>query len=265
MKAWMVLVLLAVVVLLALVPLRGPVQPPVPQLSFTLKAEKDKLLVGEPLKIQMRVRNETKNDLKLQTQFGFGVLNTLSATISSDGGKTFQPYTSRAMLSLVGQPEFFTVTSLTLEAGEKWKEEEFIGFHVASFDMMTGKLEGDFAFSQAGKYQIKMTLRSYPFVEISGQSYPLYDKEILSESNIVEVKVVEPKGKDKEALQFIVDNQLKPFLTPEAWRLPVIDETVQKLQQFLEQFPESTYAPYVKLGLEAICKGRREELPACPK
>jgi hypothetical protein len=262
MKEWMVWVLLAAVVLLALVPLRGPVHPPAPQLSFTIKAEKTKLLVGEPLKIQMRIRNETGNDLELQTRLSFGCFNTLSVTISRDGGKTFQPYTSRATLWLVGQTCWLNLIPLTLKAGEEWKGEEFISFHVASFDSMSN-VEGDFAFPKAGKYQVKMTLRSFTSGEIPRQPYLLLDKEILSESNIVEVKVVEPKGKDKEALQFIVDNQLKPFLTPEATFFPVTDEVVQKLQEFLEKFPDSPYAPYVQLGLEAICQGRREELPAC--
>lgn len=249
MKEWLVWVLLAAVVLLALVPLRGPVHPPAPQLSFTIKAEKTKLLVGEPLKIQMRIRNETGNDLELQTRLSFGCFNTLSVTISRDGGKTFQPYTSRATLWLVGQTCWLNLIPLTLKAGEEWKGEEFISFHVASFDSMSN-VEGDFAFPKAGKYQIKMTLVPRPLL-------------VVLESNVIEIEVVEPEGKDKEALQFIVDNQLKPFLTPEARFFPVTDEVVQKLQEFLEKFPDSPYAPYVQLGLEGICQGHREELPAC--
>ena len=249
MKAWMVFVLLAVVALLALASLRGPVggpvQSPASQLSFTIMAEKAKLLVGEPLKLTMQVRNETKDALQLWFSLSFGCAHDLSVGISSDGGKTFQPYTSMAMLN--AQEKLCVPAPFTLKPGEERKGEEFISFHVASFDPAT-KVEGDFAFPKAGKYQIKMTLTPRPLPGVL-------------ESNIIEVEVVEPEGKDKEALAFIVDNQLKPFLTPEAELFPVTDETVQKLQEFLEKFPESTYAPYVRLGLEAICKVSREEFP----
>jgi len=207
-------------------------------------------LVGEPLKLKMRVRNETKDELKLEFHLGFGCTNALGAVISSDGGKTFQPYTSMAML--IGQYKLCLAPPFALKSGEEHKGEEFIGFHVVSFEVTKGKLEGDFAFPKAGKYQIKVTLFPRPLPGIL-------------ESNVIEMEVVEPEGQDKEALQFIVDNQLKPFLTPEATFFPVTDETVQKLQEFLEEFEGSTYAPYVKLGLEAICWELREQLPSCQK
>jgi len=190
------------------------------------------------------------------------VFNTLSVTISRDGGKTFQPYTSRATLWLVGQDCWLNLIPLTLKAGEEWKGEEFISFHVASFDSMSNKIEGDFAFPKAGKYQVKMTLSSFTSGEIPRQPYFLLDKEILSESNIVEVKVVEPKGKDKEALQFIVDNQLKPFLTPEARFFDFDNNVVRKLKEFIKGFPGSTYTPFAQLGLTALCE-ERPDLPAC--
>lgn len=224
-------------------------QPKAP-LELSLSVSKESFLVGEPVKIQMQVRNETKDELKLQFHLGFGCTNDLSAAISSDEGKTFQPYTS--MATLIGQREFCLVPPFTLKSGEERKGEEFISFHVVSVDFMTNKVEGDFAFPKAGKYQVKMTLTPRPLTGIL-------------ESNVVEVEVVEPEGKDNEALQFIVGHQLKPFLTPEARLFPVTDETVQKLQEFLEQFKGSTYAPYVQLGLEAICRGREQEFPACQK
>jgi hypothetical protein len=224
-------------------------QPTAP-LELSLSVSKKSFLIGEPVKIQMQVRNETKDELKLQFRLGFGCANDLIAAISSDGGKTFQPYTS--MATLIGQREFCLVPPFTLKSGEERKGEEFIGFHVVSVDFMTNKVEGDFAFPKAGKYQVKMTLTPRPLTGIL-------------ESNVVEVEVVEPEGKDKEALQFIVDNQLKPFLTPEAVLFPVENETIQKLQQFLEKFTDGAYAPYVKVGLEAICRERREQLPACQK
>lgn len=242
--------------LLTLMPLRpwewgrGQAQSQPPQLSFTIKAEKGKLLIGEPLKTQLVVRNETQQELKLQFSISFRCANDLGVAISSDGGKTFQPYTSMAILNALRK--LCEVAPFTLKAGEERKGEEFIGFHVVSFDPMTNKVEGDFAFPKAGRYQIKMTLAPRP---LPG----------TVESNVVEVEVVEPEGKDKEALQFIVDNQLKPFLTPEAVLFPVKDETVQKLQQFLEKFKESAYASYVQLGLSAICRELREQLPACQK
>jgi hypothetical protein len=83
------------------------------------------------------------------------------------------------------------------------------------------------------------------------------------------VEVTQPVSeKDKEALQFLVEHHLKADLTPEARMASppegkTTNDEVLLLQEFLKKFEESTYAPYVRLGLEAICRGREQELPAC--
>jgi hypothetical protein len=64
----------------------------------------------------------------------------------------------------------------------------------------------------------------------------------------------------------LCDNQLRALPDPGSDVLPPsTDEVVQTSCSagFWSKFPDSTYAPYVQLGLEAICQGRREELPAC--
>ncbi len=70
MKEWMVFVLLGVLVLLALVPLRGlvrgPVQPP-EKLEFVLATNKTTFLVGEPVKVNFKLTN--KSDQILTADF----------------------------------------------------------------------------------------------------------------------------------------------------------------------------------------------------
>jgi hypothetical protein len=71
-------------------------------------------------------------------------------------------------------------------------------------------------------------------------------------------------------LQFIIDHQLQAYLTAEARLISppegkTVNDQVLLLQEFLKKFEGSTYAPYVQLGLEAICRGREQEFPACQK
>jgi hypothetical protein len=257
MKEWIVFVLLAAVVLLALVPLRGPVHPSAPQLSFTIKAEKTQLLLGEPLKVHLIVQNNTTREITGIFPLDY-IYNNFQVDLSSDGGQTTQPYISplMRMARTIDTPHPLPVT---LPPQGKVEGSVFISFNTET---------NDFAFPKPGRFWFLMKV--WVIVDFG----ELNDKgEILliehhQESGWVAIEVVEPaQEQDKKALQFIREKKLERFLTPEASSAVEVgedpNEIVKQLRAFLEQFPDSTYAPYVQLGLEAICQGRREELPAC--
>lgn len=210
--------------------------------SSDLRGEKKQFLLGEPIRLQLALRNISQDPQTGTFYLEFGT-NTLHVFIAK-GESTFALYMPKSLK--IAQRQDIVLSPITLQPQEKREVVEFVSFDVNS---------DDFALPTAGRYRLKAL-----------HFFAIPDLNKAVESNVIEVEVVEPEGKDKEALQFIVDNKFKPFLTPEAGLFRVENETVVQLKAFVEEkFPDSTYAPYVKLGLEAICKTQRERLPACQK
>lgn len=210
--------------------------------SSDLQGQKQRFLIGEPIQLRLTLRNLSKEPQTgtFNIKFGSATLHVFIAK-KGDAFTLYMPQSLRiANRADIGH------ALITLQPGKKLEEIEFVSFDVNA---------NDFAMPTVGHYQLK-----------ARHFFAMPDLSKTVESNVIEVEVVEPQGKDKEALQFIVDNKFKPFLTPEAKSFHVENETVVQLQAFAEEkFPDSTYAPYVKLGIEAICKTQRERLPACQK
>lgn len=215
------------------------------QLEFTIAAVKDKFIVGEPVQLKLQLVNNSDKDLTgtFYLSFKFGTLYVL---IRPPGQPEFLYWPASLQKAETSE---FPLSLVTLKAGEKLEGKEFV-----SYDLK----KEDFALPVAGKYQLK-----------AEQLFDPDDPSKRARSNTITVEVVDPQIKeDKDALQFIIDNNLKAYLTPEARLIPppegkTINDQVQLLQEFLKKFPNSTYVPYVAAGLAAICQGREQELPAC--
>ncbi len=213
-------------------------------ISQDLQGAKAKFLLGEPIRLHLSLRNVSKEPqtgafyLSLDT-------NTLYVFIAQGDGP-FELYVPQSLA--VARVAEIALKPITLQPGEKREGFEFISYDAD---------KKDFAMLAQGKYRIKAELRFST------------DRSQKLESNVIEVEVVQSESQeDKEALQFIIDKQLKAYLTPEARLIPApegktVNDQVQLLQEFLKKFEKSTYAPYVKLALAAICQGREQELPAC--
>ncbi len=213
------------------------------ELELVVSADEAQILVGQPLKLELRVINKSDRDLSGFFYLAFEA-GTLQVLIAPPG----QPFALYFPASLrLAETQEKVLRRVTIKAKKEMKAEEFV-----SYDVQTQ----DFAFPKAGDYRLKAIL-----------AYEPKDKKQL-ESGEIKVTVLEPEGKEKEALKFIVDNQLKPFLTPEAVLVPpptgkADNDLVKQLQEFLRKFPESAYVPYVLLGTVTLCRGREEKLPAC--
>jgi len=242
MKAWMVFVLLGVLVLLALVPLRRLVREPVQsleKLEFVLATNKTTFLVGEPVKVNFKLTNKSDQILTADFHLRFGLELLKLSIAQGDEPSTF--YTSIVM-KIAATERRPSPKPVTLQPGQALETSEFVSFDVA---------RDQFAFPAEGSYKLKATL--------------FFDAQDLSkkiESNVVEISVGWPTGKDQEALQFLLDNKLERFLTPEARFFDFDNNVVSKLKEFIKGFPSSTYTPFAQLGLAALCE-ERPDLPAC--
>lgn len=214
------------------------------ELELVILADETQLLVGQTLQLEIRLINKSDKDLTgpFHLSFKAGRLQLLIA--SPD-----QPFTLYFPASLqLAQTQDRLLRNVTLKAGKELISKEFV-----SYDVKTQ----DFAFPKAGDYRLKALLFFDP-----------KDPQKHLESNEIKVTVTEPQRKEKEALKFIVDNQLKPYLTTESRLIPTpagktVNDQVKLLREFLKKFPDSAYLPHVLVGLAALCKGRIQELPAC--
>lgn len=214
-------------------------------LELVITAGQDKVLIGEPVQLKLQLTNKSNKDL-MGTFYLTFELGTLHVLITPPGQPEFLYWPASLQKA---ETSDFPLRPITLKAGEKLEGKEFVSYDVK---------KKDFALPAAGKYQLRAEL----FYDSDDSSKKVASKGIT-------VEVVDPESKeDKEALQFIVDRELKAYLTPEASLIPppagkTVNDQVQLLQEFLKKFPNSTYVPYVLAGLNAICRGRAQELPAC--
>lgn len=202
---------------------RGQVGP----LEFTLEAKKAELLLGEPLEVLLRLTNTSQEGVT--SDFGLAFLDGRVNVEVAPEGEDFKPYVSMALA--LSHDMLTGVTPVTLKPGESLEATDFI-----SYDKQTA----DLAFPEAGSYQVRVEL-VYDF----GQQ--------LLESAPVTVSVKGPANEDAQALEFIQQNSLQSFLTPEASLFPNALEALPLLQQFLEKFPNSTYAFYATQALGSVC------------
>lgn len=231
--------------------LREHAQGQVPDLTLTVTPEKTQPLLGEPLKVRLTVRNNTSKEIIGIFPLAYRY-DSIQVDISPDGGQTIQVYTSPIMrwarTVLMAPPP-----PVTLQPQGTIEGEVFISFNVETNGL---------AFPKTGKFWFRMK------VGVLVDLWKPTEKVELLESGWIAIEVLEPtQDQDKKAFQFIQEKKLERFLTPEApFAVEKGDdqnEIVRQLKALLEKFPNSTYAPYAKLGLEAMCKWREQELPAC--
>jgi hypothetical protein len=209
------------------------------KLEFVLATSKTTFLVGEPVKVNFKLTNRSDQILTANFHLRFG-LERLKLSIAQ-GDEPPHFYTSIVM-KLAAFERRASPKPVTLQPGQALESSEFVSFDVA---------RDQFAFPAEGSYKLKAIHFFY-----------VQDPSKKIESNVVEISVSWPIGKDQEALQFILDNKLERFLTPEAKFFDFDNNVVSKLKEFIKGFPGSTYTPFAQLGLTALCE-ERPDLPAC--
>lgn len=225
----------------------GPLTLTIKPINLPAWKEQKEALVGQPVRISLTLKNIS--DQKIETvaaqglTFGSGLVKALIA--AEDG--PFKPYSSidfvKASFALVFVP------AIILEPGEHISAKEFIYYDL---------VRDDFPFPKPGRYRIKII-----------HGWPAKDVRYL-ESNVIEISIQAPtKQVDQEALKFIQENKLKPYLTPEGKGFPWDTEeernqAIEKLRELRKQFPGSVYRRYVPFSLLALCTDGGSLVPSPP-
>lgn len=209
------------------------------KLEFVIATEKGAFLLGEPVKVKFQLTNKSDKALTADFHLRFG-LERLKLLIARDD-EPFKPYTSIVM-RIAAYERRASPKPVTLQPGEAIESAEFVSFDVN---------RDQFAFPTAGTYKLK--------------AEHFFDAQDLSkkvESNVAEISVTQPTGKEQEALKFIQDNKLERFLTPEGRFFDFDNNIVSKLKEFIKGFPDSIYISHAQLALAALCE-ERPDLQAC--
>lgn len=210
-------------------------------LSLTLATDKTTVLVGEPVRIRLRLENRGMTEVSGDFHLAYA-LDRVRILIAQDGGD-FQPYRSRA-LALAARTKT-TAEPVTIAPGAAVEALEFVSFDVA---------HADFAFPTAGNYRLRAFLL-----------YDHYSQQL--ESNTVALSIVEPVGANRDALAFLRANDLEYLLTPEGSLFPMNAAALHQLKMFIDTFPGSAYAAYAQEAFDAICASSAglDAVPAdCP-
>lgn len=215
----------------ALAPVAADGEPtlfPAVGLTLVLSVGKTAALVGEPIQFQLRVENHGAQAVTGDLYPTFD-MDRVRLTITAAAGAPAS-YVSEAMA--IASRKKRGAALVTIEPGAAISGTEFV-----SYDAM----RSEFAFATAGEYQLQAML-----------GYDFHRQQLTS--NSVSLQITAPAGLDAQALGFIQANGLKHLLTPEAGLFPIDHGAITQLSAFLTLYAGSTYAPYARTGLDAICQ-----------
>lgn len=226
-----------------------------PKVSMTLTSPRHEYLLGEPVILEVTVRNEMTEAIKAFEVFVKNVEPEIKVYFSQDG-KTFQEY------EIGIYPIHRIIRRVkTLKPGEVWKYELRV--------LYTNKNPSGLVFEQPGTYFLKVI---YPLWWAESVESKDRLREILKfPSNVVQVQILQPTGvdaqvwaqiKSNEFLHFIQSGRvkleweevekvksIKGQLTEKDWVEIRYGKTVVKVIEVLRSFPESRYHHALRYAL----------------
>lgn len=205
--------------------------------ELTIITPKVDYLVGEPIPLVFSLKDKTEEEQTLTYPFDYEW--GLEVLITNSFDQTFQYISPSHAFAIEARRS--SPASLSLKAGEQITANDYLSYHVPL---------GDFALSQPGRYQLQAR---FPY-------------EKGWRSNILTVKIYEPQGNDRAALDFIVKNKLQALLTPQVRRVGANEEQRQALEELASSgkcvvgscsfgtfdLGPNRYAQYAALGLQSL-------------
>lgn len=233
-----------------------------PKVSVTLTSPHHEYLLGEPVILEVTVRNEMTEAIKAFEIFVEDVEPEIKVYFSEDG-KAFQEY------KIGIYPIHRIIRRVkTLKPGEAWKYKLRV--------LYTCKNPSGLVFEQPGTYFLKVI-------------YPLWWAEsnrlrgiLKFPSNVVQVQVLQPTGIDEQVWEQIKSNEFLHFiqsgrvkleweevekaksikgrLTDRDWVEIRYGKTVVKVVEVLRSFPESRYHHALRYALRLFYEANKFNL-----
>lgn len=212
------------------------------ELELQLEPLQLETLLGQPVKLELRVRNRSSHAWlgQIPLRFAEGLQLTILDHAKQEE-RSYRPPTAGWVQPI-----------RLLQAGGEFTVPITVHYEVASL-----YTPGGLALGRPGEYRLKATARLEPW-----RSSEVDKRELQSNEALVWVRA--PEGAESEAWEFLRGAGLEPYLSAEARLLPAGDEVVRGLQEFLRLFPQSAYRAYVQEGLRALCAVGGSRWLACP-
>lgn len=234
-----------------------------PKVSVTLTSPRYEYLLGEPVILEVTVRNEMTEEIKAFEIFVKNVEPEIEVYFSQDG-KTFQEYE-------IGIYPAHNIERRvkTLKPGEVWKYELRV--------LYTHKNPSGLVFEQPGIYFLKVI---YPLWW--AKSKDRLRKILKIPSNVIQVQILQPTGVDAQVWAQIKSNEflyfiqsgmvkleweevekvksIKGRLTDKDWVEKEYGKTVAKVVEVLRSFPESRYHPVLRDALRVFYEKNKFKL-----
>lgn len=237
-----------------------------PKVSVALTSPRHEYLLGEPVLLEVTVRNEMTEAIKAFEVFVKNVEPEVKVYFSQDG-RTFQEYE-------IGIYPIHRIARRvkTLKPGEEWRYELRV--------LYTHKNPSGLVFEQPGTYFLKAI---YPlwWAESVGSRDRL--REILKlPSNVIQVQILQPTGIDAQVWERIKSNEFLHFiqsgrvkleweeveriksikgqLTEKDWVEIRYRKTVVKVVEVLRSFPESRYHHALRDALRLFYEANKFKL-----
>jgi len=202
---------------------------PYSDLKLQIKAEKENLVLGEPLLIESSIINLSDEAVN------FSMGGPPEFFISKDG-LSFSYYRDSEVAPI------YKPTFVELKPGEiKNLGKSTVLYYVS-------QVQKKVVFDVPGEYFVKA---KYYVTPSNLKDY------ITLESDRIKIKVIEPSGIDKKIWDMICHNiEFVKFIHHGYASKQNEDEVIKTLKQIIEKYPASTYTPYIK---EALIKYYRRK------
>jgi len=190
-------------------------------LKLEIKAEKENLILGEPLLLEANIVNLSEKSIK------FKMGGPPEIFVSKDGS-FFLQYRSTSVTPI------YRPTLATLNPGESKNLGKSKVFYY-EFEP-----PGRIIFDSPGEYFVKA---KYYITLEDTKTY------ITLESRTICIKIANPEGMDKKVWGLIHNIEFAKFLQHSYAEPAKEKEVIKTLKEIIEAYPASTYVPYIKEAL----------------
>lgn len=191
---------------------------------FTISANQTSFFVGEPIEAALQFCNKSEEKITLVP---IKYSEELHIYITRNGD--IVPMQYAAFEHAPAEEQKNTEVPVQLEKEGCVQGKEFIAYD---------EVQKDFAISRPGRYSIRA-------------SFPVGER--IVQSNDLQIAVIQPIGTHAEALQFITNAKLKPFLSPSGRNIEQQTQTL--IEGFLDQFGDTKYAATMRKTIRESGKG----------
>lgn len=192
------------------------------KLTLEVSAPQEEYLKMEPIPVIFKVSNKTEKQILGHWSTIFSNSYIEMSIIHNGTVKQIKPRNIPQVRSLAGTS--FALPTI-IKPGEIHRMKQLLNFGL------------DELFPEAGAYQISFTLYNTP---------PNYQEKIFS--NTLNINVVEPTGRNLEALKFIKEHG--PFYNYfDVGMMNLHKDSQNNVREFVSNYGDTSYAPYAALGL----------------